>query len=104
DLADLAAQNLWVEIDYRYTLLGKLRRFLYRPVEVFLHITDHQGNTTMHRLPGPIGRTGFMLNPLIDDLLEYMRAAGGDPKRRIASIRLDTAPQDRDCVRDEFTL
>lgn len=104
DLADLAGQNLWVEIDYRYTLLGKLRRFLYRPVEVFLHITDHQGNTTVHRLPGPIGRTGFMLNPLIDDLLEYMRAAGGDPKRRVASIRLDTAPQDRDCVRDEFTL
>lgn len=103
-LSDLADRNLWVEIDYRFSLLGKIRRFLYRPVEVQLIIRDTDGHETAHRLPGPIGRTGFMLNPIIDDLLEFMRAAGGEPKRRVASIRLDTAPQDRDCVRDEFTL
>ena len=103
-LADLNAQNLWVEIDYHFSMLGKVRRFLYRPVEVFLTITDTTGTQTVHRLPGPIGRTGFMINPIIDDLMEFMRAAGGDPKRRVASIKLDTAPQDRDCMDDEFTM
>jgi hypothetical protein len=104
DLADLVDRNIWVEIDYHYSLLGKLRRFFYRPVEVFLHINDTNGGQSVHRLPGPIGRTGFMLNPVVDDMLEFMRAAGGEPKRRVASIRIDTTAQDRDCMDDEFTV
>jgi hypothetical protein len=31
DLADLANRNIWVEIDYRYNLLGRLRRFFFPP-------------------------------------------------------------------------
>lgn len=104
DLSDLSQQNLWVTIDYRFNLLGSIRRFLYRPPEVFLTITDTNGGQSVHRLPAPIGRTGFMLNPIADDLLEFMRAAGGKPKRRVASIRVDTAPQNRDCLKDEYTL
>ncbi|MCC6415533.1 MAG: hypothetical protein IT582_06465 [Opitutaceae bacterium] len=103
-LSDLAERDLWVQIDYRFSLLGKLRRFFLRPAEVYLHATDTRGVTTAYRLPAPIGRTGFMLNPLVDNLLEFMRAHGGNPSRRIASIRLDTSPHDRDCVRAEFQL
>ncbi|HWA26772.1 MAG TPA: hypothetical protein VG734_14030 [Lacunisphaera sp.] len=93
ELADLASQNLWVEIEYHFSLLGRLRRFLFRPPLVQLHITDQDGVETIHRLPQPIGRTGFMLNPIIDDLVDYMRAAGGVPKRRVRSIAIDTAPE-----------
>lgn len=103
-LADLAGQNIWVEIDYRFNLLGKLRRFLFRPVLVQLHITDDKGVESVHRLPQPIGRAGFMLSPVVNDMLDYMRAAGGVPPRRAASIRIDTAPQDRDCVQDDLRV
>jgi hypothetical protein len=103
-LADLAARDLWVQIDCHFTLLGRLRRFFYRPVEVFLRITDTQGIESSYRLPVPVGRTGFRLNPVVDDLLDYMRANGGQPKRRAASIRLVTAPHDRDCVQPVFQL
>jgi hypothetical protein len=103
-LTNVSDQNIWVEIDYRFSLLGKLRRFLFRPVLVQLRITDDKGVESVHRLPQPIGRSGFMLSPVINDILDFMRAAGGVPPRRAASIRLETAPQDRDCVQDEITV
>jgi hypothetical protein len=103
-VADLADQNIWVEIDYRFNLLGKLRRFLFRPPLVNLHIIDDKGVESVHRLPQPIGRAGFMLSPVINDILDFMRASGGVPSRRAASIRIVTAPQDRDCLKKEVKV
>ena len=100
-LADLTDRNIWVEIDYRFSLLGKLRRFLLRPAFVQLHIIDDQGVKSVYRLPRPIGQAGFMLSPVVNDLLDFMRAAGGSSPHRAATIRIETAPQDRDCVQDE---
>lgn len=99
-LADLKDRNIWVQIDYRFSLLGKLRRFLFRPVFVQLHIIDDQGVESVYRLPRPIGQTGFMLSPVVNDILEFMSAAGGSRPHTAATIRIDTAPQDRDCVQD----
>ncbi len=103
-VADIADQNVWVEIDYRFNLLGKLRRFLLRPPLVQLHITDDKGVETAHRLPQLIGRAGFMLNPIVDDMMAFMRAAGGVPARRAASIRISIAPQDDDCLSDDLKV
>jgi hypothetical protein len=104
DLADLAGQNIWVEINYRFSLLGRLQRFLYKPPLVQLRITDDKGIETMHRLPQPIGQTGFMLNPVTDDLLEFMRAAGGTPKRLASAISIETAPQDRASLQNDIKV
>ncbi|MDB6115466.1 MAG: hypothetical protein JWQ62_2411, partial [Lacunisphaera sp.] len=103
-VADVADRNLWVEIRYHFSLLGKLRRFLFKPPLVELHITDDKGKETIHRLPEPIGRAGFMLNPVVNDMLDFMRANGGVPSRRASSIRIDTAPQDRDCLQEEVEV
>jgi hypothetical protein len=103
-LADLAAQNIWVEINYRFSLLGKVRRFLFRPPLVHLHITDDKGLQSDHRLPQPIGRAGFMLSPVVNDMIDFMRAASELPARRAAAIRIDAAPQDRDCLQDDLEV
>lgn len=104
DLTDINDQNIWVEIDYRFSLLGKLRRFLLRPPLVHLHITDDKGVESVHRLPQPIGRGGFMLSPVINDMLDFMRAAGGVPSRRAVSIRVTTAKADRFFVKRDLTV
>jgi len=103
-LTDVADRNLWVEINYHFSLLGKLRRFLFRPVPVQLRVVDQKGEETLYRLPQPIGATGFMLNPVVGDLMEYMRAAGGDPTRRVQSIAVEVAPGDRACVAEEISV
>lgn len=104
DVSGFAGQNLWVEVDYRFSLLGRLRRFFFKPPLVQLRLTDQKGLETVHRLPQPIGRGGFMLNPVVDDLMEFMRAAGGTPKRTAAAIAVETSPQDRDCLKDEVRV
>jgi hypothetical protein len=104
DLADLADQNLWGEIDYHFNFLGKLRRFFFKPPLVQLRIIDDRGMETLHRLPRPIAAGGFMLNPVIDDLMAYMRAAGGDPKRRVSRIAVEPLPQDHIVLKPEVTI
>lgn len=104
DLTDLVDRNIWVEIDYRFSLLGKLRRFFFRPPLVQLRITDEKGVESVHRLPRPIGEAGFMLNPVINDLLDFMRAAGGSPKRHASAITIESAPQDLDCMQDDIRV
>jgi hypothetical protein len=104
ELADLAGQNLWVEIDYRFSLLGKLRRFLYKPALVQLRVVDDKGVESLYRLPQPIAATGFMLNPIVNDLLEFMRSAGGEPTRRVQSVTVEVAPADRAFVSDKIRL
>ncbi len=104
DLADLADRNLWVAIDYRFSLLGKLRRFLYKPVLVQLRVTDDKGVESLYRLPQPIAATGFMLNPIVNDLLEFMRSAGGEPSRRLYSLSVEVAPADRSNVDEKIRV
>lgn len=104
DLADLADKSLWVEIDYHFSLLGKLRRFFFKPPVVTLRITDDKGYESLHRLPRSIGRAGFMLNPVVEDMLDFMRAAGGTPKRRAVAITIETSPQDRDCLQEDVEI
>ena len=105
DLSDLADRNLWVEIDYHFSLLGRLRRFLYKPVLVQLRVVDDKGVTSTYRLPQPIAATGFMLNPIVNDILEFMRSAGGEPSRRLRSLSVDVAEKgDRSDVAEKIRV
>ena len=104
EIADLSDQNIWVEIEYDFSLLGKLRRFFFKPPVVSLRITDQKGYESVHRLPRTVARSGFMLNPVVDDMLDFMRAAGGSPKRRAVAITIETAPQDADCLQDDLKI
>jgi hypothetical protein len=104
NLTDLTDRNIWVEINYRFSLVGKFRRLLFKPPVVQLRITDENGVESVHRLPQPIGMAGFMLNPVINDLLDFMRAAGGTPKRHACAITIEAAAQDRDCLQDDIQV
>jgi len=101
-LADVNSQSLWVAIDYHFSLLGRLRRFLFKPVLVQLRVTDDKGVESLYRLPQPIAATGFMLNPVVNDLLEFMRSAGGEPSRRVQSFAVEVAPEDRAYVAEKI--
>jgi len=104
DLSDLTKHHIWVEIEYDFNFLGKLRRFFFKPPLVQLRIIDEAGVESVHRLPQSIGRAGFMLNPVINDLLDFMRAAGGAPKRQVKAIVIETAPQDLDCLKQDIKV
>lgn len=90
-----ADQALWVQIDLRPSLLGRLRNFLYKPPMIYLDVQDSSGATSSYRMPAPMGQAGFILNPLIADLAGYVNFASHRPERKVRQIKLNVAPQDR---------
>lgn len=94
-LDDLAGHPVWATIDLAPTLLGRLRSLLYKPAFVKLAIEQTDGRRSDYRLPLLQSRTGFILSPVIEDVVGYMRFAGGNPERWVRSITVAVAPDDR---------
>lgn len=88
-------QPLWLRIDLQPSLLGKIRSFLYKPPQVTLSIEDTAGNLHDYLMPLPQGRNGFIVNPLIEDLIDYMQFAANRPQKLVRSVSLKIEPYDK---------
>lgn len=95
DLSSFKEQSLWVTIDLPRSLLGRARDFFYKPPVVRLGFKDTKGNTTSYRMPLPLARSGFIVNPMIEDIVGFMRFAGGTPERYAAQISVEIDEGDR---------
>lgn len=93
-LGEFEHKPLWVQIDLKPSLLGRLRNFLYKPPLVHLRLTDTEGKPEVFRLPLPAARAGFALNPLVTDRESFIESQGGEPKRWVRSLRLEVEPED----------
>lgn len=91
---DLVDRHLWATVDLKPSLLGRLRGFLYKLPIVTLRIETTQGTKLDYRLPLPQGRTGFIINPVVEDLISYMHFAGGKPERFLRSLTVTIEPDD----------
>lgn len=94
-LADHNQEPLWVRIDLRPSLLGRLRTFFYKPPVLQLAIEDIHNLTRTYRMPAPIGRAGFIINPIIEDLTAFTYFSINRPERATKQISLVLAPEDR---------
>jgi hypothetical protein len=104
DVADLADEHLWLEVDLPFSLLGRATKFLYKPALVYLVVTDADGKEERYRIPRPIGLAGFQINPLVTDFASFLEAHGGESPRRIESLRIEVADDDRKFFADQVVL
>lgn len=95
DLTAHGTDPLWIEIDLPRTFLGRIRDFFYKPPIVRLAFKDTQGNTTTYRLPLPLARSGFIINPMIEDIVAFMQFTGGKPERYAAQATILVEDADR---------
>ncbi|MBS0662185.1 MAG: hypothetical protein JSR48_02900 [Verrucomicrobia bacterium] len=56
---------LWVRIDARLSLLGRLREFFYKPPPLALRVVDATGAAQSYRLVRAMGADGFILQPYL---------------------------------------
>lgn len=91
---DLSSEPLWLRVDLRPSLLGKLRSFFYKPPQVTLTIQDVAGNPRSYLMPLPQGRTGFILSPIIEDTVDYMHFATNRLEKSVRAFSLSVAPAD----------
>jgi hypothetical protein len=93
-IEDLSAEPLWVKIDLQPSWLGKLRSFFYKPPQVRLSFETTAGLKRDFLIPLPQGRTGFLLNPMIEDVVDYMKFANSQVDKRVRSLTLGIAATD----------
>jgi hypothetical protein len=87
-------QPLWLRVDLQPSLLGKIRSFLYKPPQVRIGLEDTAGNQHDYLMPLPQGRNGFIVNPLIEDLYDYMQFAANRPQKLVRSITVQIVAGD----------
>lgn len=103
-VSEFAHEHLWLTVDLPLSLTGRLIKFLYKPALVYLIVTDQDGKEIRYRIARPIGLTGFQINPLVTDFETYLEAHGGESARRIDSLRIEVAEEDRYLFADQAAL
>jgi len=99
-----SGRPLWAEIEVRPSLLGRLRGFFYKLPIVNLRIENTRNVVTEYRMPLPMGRTGFIINPVVEDLISYMQFAGVKPDRFLRNLTVSVAPEDRIYFDEDVTV
>ena len=94
-IKDWAGRPLWLKIDLKPSLLGSAWSFLYKPPQVKLNIKDINGSSRSFLMPVPMGRTGFIINPFIDDPSSFMEFAASRSRRLVSTVTVEIAPQDK---------
>lgn len=85
-LAEFSGKHLWVRIELKRTLLGKLHTFFYKPAPVTLVLEEADGKETKFFMPLSEGDAGFILSPIIEDAVEYAGFANGRPGRNVHGL------------------
>jgi hypothetical protein len=88
DVRAFSEEPLWMTVDVRLTVLGRLMALVYKTPPITLTVTDTEGRPSEFRLPIGQARTGFIVNPLVVDTASYALFTGGFLERRAAQISL----------------
>lgn len=103
-VGDISSEPLWVKVDLRPSFLGSIRSFLYKPPQVTLHIETAKGEKQDYLMPLPQGRTGFIINPLIEDVVDYMHFCNSEPVKKLDSITIKIPEEDQKYFASSATL
>ncbi len=87
--------GLWVQVEVRPTLLGRLRALLYKPPHLTLDLTDDTGVTSSYRLVRAMGADGFLLQPHFATQGAITEYFGGRPPAAVRALRVTIPVSDR---------
>jgi hypothetical protein len=87
------APLVWVRLDVRKTVLGRLVDFVFKLPVIELSITLEDGTAIQHRLVPDVARSGFLLSPVVDSGRAFARLLHKDPAtleptRHVVSVQV----------------
>ena len=97
---------LWVRVDVRPNLLGRLRSFLYKPPALALKIVDATGAAQTYRLVREMGADGFLLQPYLTSqaaVTGYFSGRDAEPPAA-RTLTVELPDGGRSCYADEITV
>jgi hypothetical protein len=82
---------MWVNVDARPSLLGRLARSAFKLPELEIDLTLVDGSVSRHRFIASIGRSGFIVSPYLTTAADLVYlTAGLSSARRVKSFKLVT--------------
>jgi hypothetical protein len=95
ELQDFGDLDTWLEIRLEPTLLGRIRRFLYKPPQVWLQVQCDRSEARQDRFwaPARMLEAGFLASPLVLDNLDvlHLYTGGAMARPRAYSVEADLA-------------
>lgn len=81
---------LWVRIDLKPTLLGRLADVLYKRPQVYVDVVLTDGQKVRYRLVPAMARGGFLLSPIVVDRNAFVSLASGQWRKDLAHWTVST--------------
>jgi hypothetical protein len=96
--------NLWLEVDYSYTVAGSLRRLLYKPPMVSLEVRaeDQPGTFRKFRYPRLLAGGGTLLSPYLEGEYDFLTYAMGGGGPTVESFKVDCDRENAKYVKRKF--
>lgn len=85
---------LFVEIDLKPTLIGRLMSLIYKPTQLEISVTLQNGSINNYRFISSMAKSGFIISPLINNAAEFgLLFAGPETlyEKQVKSIRISSA-------------
>jgi len=94
ELREVGGADLWLEIDLKPTLLGRLRQFLYQPSAVRLAAwrAGAKGLLLRRRAPAAMLAAGFLASPLLSSNEDFMACYTGKSAPRPGAYSVELLP------------
>lgn len=78
---------LFVQIDIRPTLWGRLASTLFKPGHLELDVTLEDGSSRQYRIVSGMAKTGFLLSPIVESTEDFARLYTGSPHKVDTAVR-----------------
>jgi hypothetical protein len=106
ELRDLATNRLWMEIDLRPSLLGRLRQFYLRPPPVRLSAWSNGGQDllTRGRSPASMLSAGFLASPLLERTEDVQALYAGAAGQQPSHFAVEVLPEEKTFWQDTLKV
>lgn len=90
-----ADKSIWLELDVRKSIRGRLRNLFYKPPPVEIRTNDWEGHQLTHRLIPSMSASGFIINPQLNTPRQFLESAIGGPTSSVRSFFVDVPRESR---------
>jgi hypothetical protein len=98
---------VFVEIDIKSTLMGHMANILFKPARLKIKVNLSNGTTKVYRITSSLGKSGFILSPLIEYTSEFGLLYGNSSfldNKKVKSFSISTEDERNISWQNDFSI
>lgn len=98
EVPNIELSAIWAKIQVAHSILGNLNSKIYKPAPLYLTVITKRGEQVKFLLPPSMSESGFLLSPLIENIVSFSKLASQDgvkqlEQEEITSIKISSDEQ-----------